>query len=147
MTRAARRFVRPLSFSALTHRRVLTDANWGADDLPQDHLAVVSRGRPPPDRPGTANVIGKLAHGIADDVLTAAWLAATCPRLLAPAMNTGCGPTPGWRRTWPPSVRTGSASSARSADGSPRPRWASGRMSEPADILAAVDAILPHLPG
>lgn len=93
MTRSAQRFVGPLLFEALTGRPVVTDDNIGVErayahlDLGQksDLVLVV---------PATANVIGKMAHGIADDELTTMLLAATVPILLAPAMNTGMWSNP-----------------------------------------------------
>jgi phosphopantothenoylcysteine decarboxylase/phosphopantothenate--cysteine ligase len=87
MTHAATRFVRPLSFSALTHREVFTDRRWGEGSMPHDHLTLVEQAEAFVVAPCTANLIGKFAHGIADDVMSATWLAATCPKWIAPAMN------------------------------------------------------------
>lgn len=88
MTRSAVRFITPLTFAAVSGRPTLTDefrdSGWGTmghitvtDDL---DLALVA--------PATANVIGKIASGIADDALSTALLAASCPIILAPAMNS-----------------------------------------------------------
>src|SRR5690606_3595960 len=85
LTRAATEFVRPLTFEALTGRPVLSSL-WSRDGalahvrLGQDaDLIIVA--------PATANVVARMAQGLADDFLTAMLLASTAPVLLAPAMN------------------------------------------------------------
>ena len=92
MTEAAQRFVRPLSFAALTHRPVFTDGSWfegdGAARSPADHLHATELADLVVVAPCTANLIGKFAHGIADDIVSTTVLGAACPVLIAPAMNT-----------------------------------------------------------
>jgi phosphopantothenoylcysteine decarboxylase/phosphopantothenate--cysteine ligase len=85
MTAEAERFVSPLTFASLTGRAVYT-ALW---DLPEriPHIRLVREAQVALVVPATANLIAKLAAGIADDLLTAALLAARIPRILAPAMN------------------------------------------------------------
>jgi phosphopantothenoylcysteine decarboxylase/phosphopantothenate--cysteine ligase len=87
MTRNASRFVTPLTFSALSGLPVLTDEfterEWGS----MGHIAVTDGLDLALVVPATANIIGKMAAGIADDVLTTALMAAECPVLVAPAMN------------------------------------------------------------
>ncbi|MEW6623182.1 MAG: bifunctional phosphopantothenoylcysteine decarboxylase/phosphopantothenate--cysteine ligase CoaBC [Bacillota bacterium] len=85
MTEAAQKFVSPITFSALTHNPTVTDMFSANKSIPHiellekaDMLAVV---------PATANIIGKLANGIADDCLSTFLLAAVCPVVIAPAMN------------------------------------------------------------
>jgi len=88
MTRNAQRFITPLTLQALSGRRVWTDM-WDADgddairhiDLARDLGAFVVA-------PATANVLAKMAHGVADDLLSTFALAVTSPILVAPAMNT-----------------------------------------------------------
>lgn len=142
MTEAAQRFVLPLTFASLTHRRVFTDATWGEGEMPQDHLTVMAEADIFVVAPCTANLLGKLAHGIADDILTAGYLAATCPVLLAPAMN---------HRMWA-HVRVQSNVECLTADGvrfvGPEQGWLSedevgyGRMSEPTDLVTAIEETL-----
>jgi len=142
MTAGARRFVQPLSFAALTHRRVHTDETWGTGDKPHDHLNVMQGADVFVVAPCTANVLGKLAHGIADDVLTAGYLAATCPVLLAPAMN---------HRMWA-HARVRANVERLKGDGvlfvGPERGWLSedevgeGRMSEPAHVVTAIEEAL-----
>jgi phosphopantothenoylcysteine decarboxylase/phosphopantothenate--cysteine ligase len=87
MTRNAARFVAPLTFSALSGKPVLTDEfsedGWG----PMGHIAVTDGLDLALVAPATANMIGKLSAGVADDALSTALMAAECPVIIAPAMN------------------------------------------------------------
>lgn len=87
MTREAGWFVRPLAFSALTHRRVFTDETWGSEGAPADHLMATAEADLMLVAPCTANLIGKFAHGIADEIVTTSYLGCQAPVLIAPAMN------------------------------------------------------------
>jgi phosphopantothenoylcysteine decarboxylase/phosphopantothenate--cysteine ligase len=92
MTRAAEEFVRPLTFAALTGRKVLThlfSAASAEDTLSSaiEHIRVAQESQVLVIAPATADLIAKLAHGLADDLLTTAYLAYTGPVVLAPAMN------------------------------------------------------------
>jgi phosphopantothenoylcysteine decarboxylase/phosphopantothenate--cysteine ligase len=85
MTASAEQFIAPLTFSSLTARPVYTSL-WDAPErIP--HIRLVREAQVALVVPATANVIAKLAHGIADDLVTTALLAARIPVLLAPAMN------------------------------------------------------------
>src|SRR5689334_17394052 len=85
MTAEAERFVSALTFASLTARPVYTSL-WDAPErIP--HIRLVREADVALVVPATANLIAKLAAGIADDLLTAALLAARIPRILAPAMN------------------------------------------------------------
>ena len=86
MTPSAAKFVTPLSIQALTKRKVYIDV---FDDDPDTitHVDIVKDADAFIVVPATATTIAKLAHGLADNMLTAAFLAATCPKLIAPAMN------------------------------------------------------------
>jgi phosphopantothenoylcysteine decarboxylase/phosphopantothenate--cysteine ligase len=86
MTEAAQRFVTPLSFAALTGRRVYTSLWEAPESIP--HLALVRAAELFAVVPATADVLAKLANGVADDLLTSAALAARIPLLVAPAMNS-----------------------------------------------------------
>lgn len=87
MTRSAGEFVRPLTFEALTGNPVSTDlfASSRLSRIP--HIDLATRADVMVVAPATANILAKLAHGIADELLSTAVLAATCPVLLCPAMN------------------------------------------------------------
>jgi phosphopantothenoylcysteine decarboxylase/phosphopantothenate--cysteine ligase len=85
MTAGAERFIAPLTFSSLTARPVYTSL-WDAPErIP--HIRLVREAQVALVVPATANIIAKLAHGIADDLVTTALLAARIPVVLAPAMN------------------------------------------------------------
>jgi phosphopantothenoylcysteine decarboxylase/phosphopantothenate--cysteine ligase len=89
LTQAALNFVTPLTFQSVTGRRAYTDADlWGN----QGHVQHIGLGKAADllvIAPVTANTLARLAHGIADNLLSITALAATCPVLLAPAMDGG----------------------------------------------------------
>ncbi|WP_020587606.1 bifunctional phosphopantothenoylcysteine decarboxylase/phosphopantothenate--cysteine ligase CoaBC [Desulfobacter curvatus] len=87
MTRAATRFVGPATFEVLSENPVLLDL-WEGPGSGVSHIEVASASDLAVIAPATANFIGKLAHGIADDALTTTMLAMTCPVLICPSMNT-----------------------------------------------------------
>ena len=89
MTEHATRFIAPLTFETLTNNRCVVDTF--ARDFQYDvaHVSLAKRADLILIAPATANVIAKLAQGIADDMLTTTVLAARCEKLVAPAMNTG----------------------------------------------------------
>ncbi len=88
MTRNATEFITPLTFETLTNHRCVTDTF--ARDFQYDvaHISLAKAADLLLIAPATANVIAKLAHGIADDMLTTVSLAARCKKMIAPAMNT-----------------------------------------------------------
>jgi phosphopantothenoylcysteine decarboxylase / phosphopantothenate---cysteine ligase len=88
MTRAARRFVGPLTFEAITRHPVVTSQFAPGLNADIEHIALAASLDLLLVAPATANVIGKFANGIADDFLTALYLATRAPVLIAPAMNT-----------------------------------------------------------
>lgn len=88
MTENATKFIHPITFETLTNHKCLVET---FDRNFQFHVAHVSLGQKADCMliaPASANVIGKLANGIADDMLTTTAMAATCPKIIAPAMNT-----------------------------------------------------------
>lgn len=88
MTEHAKEFIAPLTFEALTNRRCLTDTFDRNHEYSTEHVALAKQADAVIVAPATANVIAKLAHGIADDMLTTTILACSCPKIIAPAMNT-----------------------------------------------------------
>jgi phosphopantothenoylcysteine decarboxylase/phosphopantothenate--cysteine ligase len=85
MTRSAEEFVRPLTFAALTGRKALTDLF--AIESAIEHISVAQDHELLVIAPATADLMAKLAHGLADDFLTTLYLAFTGPVVIAPAMN------------------------------------------------------------
>jgi len=146
MTRSARKFVGPMTFQALTGRRVLTGL-WNSDE-PADvqHIALTAAADLVLVAPATANILGKIASGIADDVVTTLVISAASPVVLAPAMN---------ERMWAnPVVQENVAKLQRHGYSLVRPGegWLAcrsigpGRMGEPQDILQAMISVLRSQP-
>ena len=88
MTRNATEFVTPLTFEQLTGRRTMVDTFDRSFSHQVEHISLAERTDLVIIAPATANVCAKLAHGLADDMLTTTALACRCPKLIAPAMNT-----------------------------------------------------------
>ena len=88
MTHNATQFVTPLTFEQLTGRRTMIDTFDRNFSHQVEHISLAERTDLVIIAPATANVCAKLAHGIADDMLTTTVLACRCPKLIAPAMNT-----------------------------------------------------------
>ena len=148
MTRSARRFIAPLTFQALTGRAVYTSLWQRSADFRSQHLSLTERADLMVIAPATANVMAKLAHGLADDLVSSLGLSAwdACPVLLAPAMNT---------RMWnaPPTqtnlarLRGMGCRVVGPCEGMLACRTVGpGRMSEPADILATIREMLLSRP-
>ena len=140
MTPAATRFVGPDTFAALSRRPVHSDVFERTEAVlhvrlaHQAEIAVVA--------PATANVIAKLALGLADDLLTSTLLEATCPLVLAPAMHTGMWSNPATQAN----IRTLSGRGAVIVGPGEGPLAAgaagTARMSEPSEICYAVAGAL-----
>ena len=88
MTENATQFITPLTFETLTQRKCCIDTFDRNFQYDVKHISLAKKADVMLIAPATANVIAKLAHGIADDMLTTVALAARCPKLVAPAMNT-----------------------------------------------------------
>ena len=141
LTRNARRFVGPLTFEAITRERVITSQFAPGMNADIEHIALASSMDLLLVAPATANVIGKFAHGLADDFLSALYLATQAPVLMAPAMNTNM-----W--THPAVVANMGTLAARGVrfvdpgDGYLACGWVGkGRLAEPEAIAAAADAM------
>jgi len=146
MTDHATKFIAPLTFEQLTGNRVMVDTFDRNFSHQVEHIALADRTDLVIIAPATANVCAKLAHGLADDMLTTTVLACRCPKLVAPAMNTNMFENPvtqdnldilrkyGWEVIAPASGRL-----ACGAVGA-------GKLPEPQDLLQYIlKAIaLPH---
>ena len=88
LTRTACRFITPLTFEAITRRRVVTDQFTPGMNADIEHVAIASDISLLVVAPATAHVLARFAHGLADDFLTSLYLATRAPVLVAPAMNT-----------------------------------------------------------
>lgn len=87
MTQNATRFLAPLTFQSISRNPVVVDMFAEAADWQPEHISLADRADILVVAPATANIIAKLAHGIADDMLSTTALAVRCPILIAPAMN------------------------------------------------------------
>lgn len=159
MTPAAGRFVGAATFAGISGAPVLVDefdadpargtypGDPPPDHTPISHLALAERAEAMVVAPASANTIAKLAAGICDSLLTTSFLTTRAPRLLAPAMNN---------RMWEADATRANAATLRErgvtilepAEGAlaSRGEHGSGRMREPAEILAAVEAALEREP-
>ena len=88
MTQNATNFIHPITFETLTGNKCLVDTFDRNFDYSVEHVALAKRADVIMVAPATANVIAKMAHGLADDMLTTTVLACQCHKIVAPAMNT-----------------------------------------------------------
>jgi phosphopantothenoylcysteine decarboxylase/phosphopantothenate--cysteine ligase len=158
-TPTSTRFVGTASFAALTGAPALIDEferdpRRGAfpdqEPPPHDplsHLELVRNADVFVIAPASANTLAKLAHGLADNLLTGAALAATCPLLLAPAMNNHMYEHPATRANIE-LLRARGATVLEPGTGrlASAGEWGAGRLAEPAELLAATEALLAGAP-
>ena len=138
MTRNATEFITPLTFEQLTGNRTVVDTFDRNHTFQVEHIALAELADLVLIAPATANVLAKLAHGLADDMLTTTVLACRCPKLAAPAMNTNMYENPvtqdnlallrryGWEVLEPASGRLACGAVGK------------GKLPEPEDLLEAV---------
>lgn len=146
MTENATKFVTPLTFEQLTGRRTMVDTFDRNFSHQVEHISLAERTDLVIVAPATANVCAKLAHGLADDMLSTTILACRCPKLIAPAMNTNMYENPvtqdnleilrryGWEVIDPASGRLACGAVGK------------GKMPEPEDLMQHIlrHLALPH---
>lgn len=88
MTKNATNFINPITFETLTGHKCLVDTFDRNFEFQVEHVSMAKQANGVMIAPASANVIGKLAHGLADDMLTTTLLACKCPKIVSPAMNT-----------------------------------------------------------
>lgn len=144
MTHNATQFVTPLTFEQLTGHRTMVDTFERNFSHQVEHISLAERTDLVIIAPATANVCAKLAHGLADDMLTTTVLACKCPKLIAPAMNTNMYENPvtqdnleilrryGWDVIEPASGRLACGAVGK------------GKMPEPEDLLQHILRYLAH---
>jgi phosphopantothenoylcysteine decarboxylase/phosphopantothenate--cysteine ligase len=140
MTRSAERFVGPATFAALSDHRVYTDLF--EEEPGVLHIRLAHEADVVVVAPATANVIAKLAFGIADDLLTSTLLEARGPFVLAPAMHTGMWENDATQSNVATLVERGARIVGPSHGSLAAGDEGIGRMSEPEAILAAVEELL-----
>ena len=89
MTQNATNFINPITFETLTRNKCIVDTFDRNFEFKVEHVALAQKADVIMVAPATANIIAKLAHGLADDMLTTTILASKAPKIIAPAMNTG----------------------------------------------------------
>ena len=144
MTKNATEFIGPHTFESLTGNRVSVDTFDRNYQFQVEHIALADQTDLVLVAPATANVLAKLAHGLADDMLTTTILACNCPKIAAPAMNTKMYENPvtqdnleilrkyGWEIVEPASGRLACGAVGK------------GKMPEPEDLLETVLHALSH---
>ena len=144
MTKNATEFIGPHTFESLTGNRVSVDTFDRNYPFQVEHIALADQADLVLVAPATANVLAKLAHGLADDMLTTTILACNCPKIAAPAMNTKMYENPvtqdnldilrkyGWEIVEPASGRLACGAVGK------------GKMPEPEDLLETVLHALSH---
>jgi phosphopantothenoylcysteine decarboxylase/phosphopantothenate--cysteine ligase len=140
MTRSAERFVGPATFAALSEQRVYTDL-WEEPGVVL-HVRLAHEADVAVVAPATANVLAKLARGIADDLLTSTLLEASCPLLVAPAMHSGMWEHPATRENVAALLARGVHLVGPTSGALAAGDEGIGRMSEPDDILSALAEVL-----
>jgi phosphopantothenoylcysteine decarboxylase/phosphopantothenate--cysteine ligase len=142
MTASATKFVGPITFEAITRRRVVTDQFEPGANADIEHIALASAIDLLIVAPATANIIGKLANGIADDFLATLYTATRAPVLIAPAMNTNMFAHEAVRRNLDTLAARG-VYFVEPGEGYLACGWiGKGRLAEPDEIVAAAEAIL-----
>ncbi|MCZ6528892.1 MAG: bifunctional phosphopantothenoylcysteine decarboxylase/phosphopantothenate--cysteine ligase CoaBC [Chloroflexi bacterium] len=142
LTVSAERFVTALTFQSLTGRRAYVDADLWSDDGHILHVGLAQAAELLVIAPATADTIAKLVHGRADSLLTITSLAATCPSIVAPAMDAGMFEHPATQANLETLRERGVT-----IVGPVKGRMASGligigRMSEPRDIVGSIRLVL-----
>lgn len=145
MTEAAQRFVTPLSFQALGAKKVYTD-DWGDSTTAIPHIEATKEASLLLVAPATANILAKAAQGLADDLLSAAILAARCPVAYAPAMNTFMWHNQATQRNVTQLTQDGAIFLGPDSGEQACGDIGSGRMLEPEDIIELLQgAFSPRL--
>ncbi|HVT46414.1 MAG TPA: bifunctional phosphopantothenoylcysteine decarboxylase/phosphopantothenate--cysteine ligase CoaBC [Vicinamibacterales bacterium] len=142
MTKNARRFVGPLTFEAITREPVITSQFTPGLNASVEHIALASTIDVLVVAPATADVIAQFAHGLAGDFLSSLFLATRAPVILAPSMNTNM-----WEHAAVQAnlavLRSRGVSFVEPGDGYLACGWIGrGRLAEPEDVVAAVEARL-----
>ncbi|MDY6914456.1 MAG: flavoprotein [Planctomycetota bacterium] len=148
MTDAAQRFICPLTFQSLTHRQVFADLWQSGENFRSRHISLTEAADLIIVAPATANIIAKMACGIADDLVSTMALAAhdACEVLVAPAMNSRMWSAPATQANME-TLKGRGVHVVGPAEGALACRTDGlGRMAEPADILAAADEIARRKP-
>jgi phosphopantothenoylcysteine decarboxylase/phosphopantothenate--cysteine ligase len=144
LTNSAQKFITPLTFSTLSRHSAFTDENfWQPIYSRPLHIELGEWAEVFLIAPLTANTLAKLAHGMADNLLTNTVLASTCPVVLAPAMNTDMWEQLTVQQNWQNLLKNSRFHSLQPGSGLLAcDRVGAGRMAEPPEILAYIQSLL-----
>ena len=142
MTRNATEFVSPLTFQTLSANQVVTDTFAAPEYWNVEHVALAKLAEIFVIAPATANILAKMANGIADDMLSTTVLATKAPVLVAPAMNTGMWTAAATQANIKTLTERGVQMIGPDSGILACGDEGAGRMSEPADIVAKIGQIL-----
>ena len=142
LTKNACQFVSPLTFETLSNHPAVSDTFARPDTWEVEHIALAKRADVFVIAPATANIMAKMAHGIADDMLSTTVLATRAPVLIAPAMNTGMWENQATRENVKTLQSRGVHFVGPEGGFLACGDTGAGRMSEPQDIFAAIEEIL-----
>jgi phosphopantothenoylcysteine decarboxylase len=147
MTESAHQFIGARTFEALTRRPVYSHAFEAKEHFQGEHIGLAQRAELAVVAPATAQTIARLAHGMADDLLSTTLLVVTAPVLLAPAMNCDMWAKPAVQRNMA-QLRDDGYTFVGPDEG-----WLScgqvgaGRLSDPGNIIKAMESLLSQNPG
>ncbi|MDD5899181.1 MAG: bifunctional phosphopantothenoylcysteine decarboxylase/phosphopantothenate--cysteine ligase CoaBC [Clostridia bacterium] len=142
MTENATRLVQPLTFETLSNRPVCVDTFARVESWDVKHISLAQKADIMVVAPATANLMAKLAHGIADDMLSTTLLATKAPILIAPAMNTGMWTADATQQNLQTLISRGVKTVGPGSGFLACGDTGSGRMSEPVEIVEAIQSIL-----
>ena len=138
LTGGAQKFVTPLTFQSVTGRKAYTDADLWGNDAHVLHVGLAHHADLLVIAPCTTNTLAKLAHGLADTLLTVTALATTCPLLLAPAMDAGMYEAPATQQNVRILKDRGATLIGPKSGHLASGLTGSGRMAEPVEIVAGI---------
>lgn len=143
MTKRATQFVTPLTFQALTGHPVFTDLFSLTEEATIGHIKLADQADLMIVAPATASLMARLNAGVADDAVTAVWLATRAKVLLAPSMNSNMWAHPVTQRNVQQLIALPQVATVGPGDGFLACRWVgTGRLAEPAEIVEAAAGIL-----
>lgn len=141
MTESATKLVTPSTLHALTHHPVLTSL-WNDNNSPVPHIELADWSDYAIVLPATANIIGKMAHGIADDAVSTSILATAVPKIVVPAMNTNMWNNPAVQRNVA-QLRQDGVTVLEPAVGMLAEGYrGKGRLPEPSEIISQLRSII-----
>jgi phosphopantothenoylcysteine decarboxylase/phosphopantothenate--cysteine ligase len=143
MTKRAAQFVAPLTFQALTRHPVFTDLFSLTEEATIGHIQLADQADLMIVAPATASLLARMAAGVADDAVTAVWLATRARVLLAPSMNSNMWAHPVTQRNVQQLIALPQVATVGPGDGFLACRWVgTGRLAEPAEIVEAAAGLL-----